>query len=132
MSSPPLAIVHIVDDDDAVRDSLRSLLECNGFTVQEYASAPEFLAADQPSRRGCLLLDLHMPGMTGVELLAHLQKARSPLSVIAMTGRSDPELKKKVAQLGAFTLLQKPMNDDVLIWTIETALPSVQLRQKDV
>lgn len=116
------ATVHIVDDDDAVRDSFRSLLESHGLTVQDYASGDDFLADGQQQKDGCLLLDLHMPGMTGLQLLEKLREDRSRLPVIAITGRIDSTLKRQIAQAGAFALLEKPMDDEVLMWTIENAI----------
>jgi two-component system, LuxR family, response regulator FixJ len=116
------ATVYIVDDDDAVRDSLCSLLESHGLRVRGYTSADDFLGDRQPSKIGCLLLDLHMPGMTGLQLLGKLRMDRSRLPVIAITGRSDPMLKKQVAQAGAFALLEKPMDEEVLLWTIKSAV----------
>ena len=118
------ASVHIVDDDDAVRDSLRSLLESYGFTVRDYTSADAFLADGGLSKSGCLVLDLHMPGTPGLELLLKLRENQSRLPVIAMTGRSDPILKKQVSQAGAFILLEKPMQDEVLLWSIQNAIAS--------
>jgi FixJ family two-component response regulator len=120
------ATVYIVDDDEAVRDSLRSLLESYRLTVRDYASADDFLTDEQP-KVGCLLLDLHMPGMTGLQLLRRLRNDRSRLPVIAITGRSDPTLKKQVAQAGAFALLEKPMSDDVLLWTVKSAFAAQPL-----
>ena len=116
------ATVYVVDDDDAVRDSLRSLLESHGLTVRDFASANEFLADGQQRKAGCVLLDVHMPSMTGLQLLERLRKDRSRLPVIAITGRCDLTLKRKIAQAGAFALLEKPMDDDILIWTIESAV----------
>ena len=116
------ATVYVIDDDDVVRDSFRSLLESHGLAVRDYASAEDFLADRQQPKVGCLILDLHMPRMTGLQLLVELQKQRLHLPVIAITGRGDPALKQQVAQAGAFALLEKPMNDDVLLWTIKSAV----------
>jgi FixJ family two-component response regulator len=127
MDTSDFGIVYILDDDDAVRDSLRGLLESYGLSVRDYGSARDFLADLPQSRAGCLLLDLHMPGMTGLQLLEELRKDRSRLPVIAITGRSDPNLKQRVIQAGAFALLEKPMNDDVLLRTI-TSVVAVPLR----
>lgn len=85
--------VYVVDDDDAVRDSMRVLLESSGLDVRVYSSAQEFLAHVCKSPKGCLLLDLHMPGMSGVELLEALRMQGSRLPVVIITGRSDPMLK---------------------------------------
>ena len=116
------ATVHIVDDDDVVRDSFRSLLESHGLAVRDYASAEDFLADRQQPKFGCLILDLHMPRMTGLQLLGELQKQGSHLPVIAITGRGDATLKQQVAQAGAFAFLEKPMNEEVLMWTIKSAV----------
>jgi FixJ family two-component response regulator len=116
------ATVYVVDDDDAVRDSLRSLLESHGLTVQDYASADDFLTDRQQPKAGCLLLDLHMPGMTGLQLLCKLRKDCSRLPVIVITGRSNPTLNQQIAQAGVFAMLEKPTNDEVLLWTIRGGL----------
>ena len=134
--SIPNPTVYIVDDDDAVRDSLRCLLESYEFTLRDYACADDFLADKQSGKTGCLLLDLHMPGMTGLQLLGKLRRDGYRLPVIAITGRNDRELKKQVAQAGAFALLEKPMNHDILIWTIRNAvapksLPAIGGNQTD-
>src|SRR5215213_4246230 len=101
------SIVHVVDDDEAVRDSLRALLESYGTAVRDYASASEFLLAIPARLEGCVLLDLHMPGMSGLELLDLLRANGSKLPVIAVTGRSDALLKERVVRAGALTLLDK-------------------------
>jgi FixJ family two-component response regulator len=112
----------VVDDDEAVRDSMRALLESYGIEVRDYASAGEFLAAGQARNPGCVLLDLHMPGMSGLELLETLKNQGSKLSVIAITGRGDTVLKERAVRAGAVTLLDKPVADDRLLDSLERAL----------
>jgi two-component system response regulator FixJ len=107
--------VYVVDDDDAVRDSMRAVLESFGMDVGDYSSAQEFLVNLSKTQKGCLVLDLHMPGMSGVELLELLQARRSGLPVIAVTGRSDPALKERVMRAGALTLLDKPIDESMLM-----------------
>ena len=109
------SVVHVVDDDEAVRDSTRALLESHGFEVRDYASAKEFLVDAPPKPKGCMLLDLHMPGMSGMELLDTLYAQGSRLPVIAITGRSDSALKERVVRAGALMLLDKPVADDALL-----------------
>ena len=121
------SIVHVVDDDEAVRDSLRALLESYGTAVRDYASASEFLLAIPAQLEGCVLLDLHMPGMSGLELLDLLRAEGSKLPIIAVTGRSDAFLKERVVRAGALTLLDKPISDDTLLHALARALWSAEL-----
>lgn len=115
------SVVHVVDDDGAVRDSTRALLESYGIEVRDYASAGEFLACGQVLTRGCVLLDLHMPGMSGLELLEVLRKQGSKLSVIITTGRGDPALKERAVRAGAMTLLDKPVDAGCLLECVALA-----------
>jgi two-component system, LuxR family, response regulator FixJ len=112
--------VYVVDDDEAVRDSMRALLESWGMEVADFASAADFLARDGRAD-GCLLLDLHMPGMNGLELLEHMQQQGTLLPTIVITGRSDSVLKERALRAGALVLLDKPVDDDLLIASLERA-----------
>jgi two-component system response regulator FixJ len=122
LENPRPSVVHVVDDDEAVRDSTRALLESYGIEVRDYPSAGDFLAAGQAAGHGCVLLDLHMPGMGGLELLQTLQDQGSQLSVIAITGRSDPVLKERTLRAGAVMLLDKPVSDERLLDSLAQAL----------
>ena len=128
MENPRPSIVHVVDDDEAVRDSMRALLESYGIEVQAYASAREFLVAGPAQRRGCVLVDLHMPGMGGLELLEALKAQGSRIPVIAITGRSDSMLKERATRAGAVTLLEKPVSDEALLSTLALALAQAEFR----
>jgi len=119
----PERMVHVVDDDDAVRDSVRSLLESHGLAVRDYASARAFLAADGGGG-GCLLLDLHMPEMSGLDLLETLRTRRNDIPTIVMTGRSDAGLKARAQRSGAIAFLDKPVDEDELMNSISHALAS--------
>jgi FixJ family two-component response regulator len=111
------APVVIVDDDAAIRDSLEILLSGRGFTCESYASATDFLNNADLDKCGCLLLDLHMPGVSGVELLEIL-RARSILTpAILMTGAADGQLLERAKKCGALAFLRKPiMRDELLGW----------------
>jgi two-component system response regulator FixJ len=118
--------VCLVDDDEAVRDSMRVLLESYGIAVQDYASARDFLSKGQSDRSECMLLDLHMPEMDGLELLEAMRKQGSSLPVIVITGRGDAQLSSRVIQAGAYTLLNKPVEDDLLLQSIASAVERAQ------
>ena len=122
MEQPISRTVFVVDDDEAVRDSLRALLESYGFTVQDYPSVEAFLAGMPDQPRGCLLLDIHMPGASGIDLLEHLRAHNPTLPVIAVTGRGDPLLRERVLRLGALAFLDKPINEDILAAALSRAL----------
>ena len=124
-SSPSSRKVHIVDDDDAVRDSMRVLLESLGFEVHDYTSAKDFLALRGVNSDGCLLLDLHMPVMSGIDLLEHMQTQGPKLPTIVITGRSDPALKERALRGGALELIDKPVADDALLDALSRAFASV-------
>ena len=116
-----LAPVYIVDDDEAVRDSMRLLLESCGFVARDFASADLFLQADSGDM-GCLLLDLHMPGISGVELLRLIRARGVKRPVIVISGRRDPAQDADVWAAGASALLSKPFDDQQLLDLIEQAL----------
>ena len=115
-------IVYVVDDDEAVRDSTRVVLESYGMNVKTFGSANAFLAAMDDDTNGCLLLDQHMPGMTGLEFLEVLRTNRKTLPVIMITARSDAGFRERALRAGAVALLDKPVADDDLVRAIDTAL----------
>jgi FixJ family two-component response regulator len=122
LSEPSRGQIYIVDDDDAVRDSMRVLLESFNFQVQDYSSAREFLARYRPNGKACLLLDLHMPVMSGIDLLEHMQARGANLPTIVITGRSDSLLKDRALRGGALELIDKPVGDSSLLNAIGRAL----------
>ncbi len=115
-------LIFIVDDDDAVRDSLRFLLEAHGMTVEDFESTAGFAAAYRPHPRSCLVLDLHLPEVGGLDYLASLKKHGSDLPVIMVTGRGDDASRERAFALGAFAFLEKPVDDQELLSAISRAL----------
>jgi len=89
-----VATVYVVEDDGAVRDSLRVLLESEGLTIVAFASAEAFLSETQPDGAGCLLLDWHLPGMSGHELLEVLSRGKMEIAVVLMSGDPDPAMRR--------------------------------------
>lgn len=120
MSTDP--VVFIVDDDDAVRDSLSVLLECAGFCVESFASPSEFLSSGAAGRPGCLLTDVRMPEMTGIDLQERLIREGRSLPVIVMTGHADVPLAVRAMKAGAVDFVEKPFNDVSLIESVQAAL----------
>jgi len=118
------ATVHVVDDDDAVRSSLRLLLKSVGLPTVAHASAHEFLAAWDADQPGCLVLDVRMPGMSGIELQAELNQRGAIIPVIFISGHGDIPMAVEAIQHGAFDFLQKPFRDQDLIDRVQRALAS--------
>lgn len=116
------ASVFIVDDDDAVRSSLRLLLKSVGLPAVAYASATDFLAAWHPEQPGCLVLDVRMPGMSGIELQHELNRRGAIIPVIFISGHGDIPMAVDAIQHGAFDFLQKPFRDQELIDRVQRAL----------
>jgi FixJ family two-component response regulator len=114
--------VYVVDDDEAVRDSTRVVLESYGMNVRTFRSAQAFLAEVEDDAKGCLLLDQHMPEMTGLEVLEVLKVNGRSIPVIMITARSDPGFRERALRAGAVALLDKPVADDDLVRAIDTAL----------
>jgi two-component system, LuxR family, response regulator FixJ len=120
MKLPP-ATVFVVDDDDAVRNSLRLLLKSVGLPVTLYASAQEFLSAYQLGHPGCLVLDIRMPGMSGLDLQRHLSLRGAIIPIVFITGHGDVPMAVDAMQQGAFDFLQKPFRDQDLIDRVQRA-----------
>jgi len=115
-------VVFIVDDDEAVRNSLRLLVKSIGLTATVLGSAQEFLASYDPMQPGCLILDVRMPGMSGLELQQQLNLRGAVIPVIFITGHGDIPMAVDAMQHGAFDFLQKPFRDQDLIDRIQRAL----------
>ena len=113
--------VYVIDDDDAVRESMCAVLESFEIDVCDYPSARDFLERVAAPDNGCMLLDLHMPGMSGLELLEVMRQRGWDLPVIVMTGRSDDLLKERASRAGAVVLLDKPVGESTLMQALDRA-----------
>jgi two-component system response regulator FixJ len=118
----PDRIVHIVDDDDAVRQSLAFLLGSAGLTVRLYDSAASFLAGLANVKNGCLVTDVRMPGMTGIELLKELRANACRLPAIVITGHGDVPLAVEAMKAGAVDFIEKPFEQAAILRAVEAAL----------
>ncbi len=114
--------IFIVDDDASVRDSLALLLGLKGYAIRSFASAEDFLSACQPEWHGCLLLDIRMAGMNGLELQQRLISRQISLPIIFITGHGDVAAARAALKAGAADFLEKPLDDRMLIATITDAL----------
>ncbi len=125
------ATIRVVDDDPAFRKSLRWLLESAGLNVRTFASAPEFLKDDDPDRPGCLLLDLRMPGMGGLELQQQLRQSGTHIPVIIITAHGDVPTAVRAMKSGALDFIEKPLSDQHLLDRIGRAVDAdVERRER--
>ena len=117
-----LTRVAIVDDDASVRKALARLLSLSSFDIKMFASADEFLASVQEAPPECLVLDLHMPEITGLELQRYLLRLGIHIPMIVITGDNEPGLRQRCESLGAATFLKKPVDPTLLIGKINAAI----------
>jgi two-component system response regulator FixJ len=125
MASPTMKIegvVYVVDDDDAVRDSLALLLEAAGLRVEAFAGAADALAHCRNERPACVITDVRMPDIDGLELQRRLTQLHAQLPVIVITGHGDVPLAVQAMKAGAVDFIEKPFSDDVILASIEAAL----------
>ena len=115
-------IVHVVDDDEAMRDSMAFLLRAANFQVQTYAAATDFLEALPQIKAGCVVTDVRMPGMSGIELLQRLRELKVSLPVIVVSGHGDVPLAVEAMKTGALDFIEKPFDDDVFLRAVRMAL----------
>ena len=115
-------IVHVVDDDEAMRDSMAFLLRAENFQVQTYADATAFLNALPQIKGGCVVTDVRMPGMSGIELLQRLRELKVSVPIIVVSGHGDVPLAVEAMKTGALDFIEKPFDDDVFLRAVRTAL----------
>lgn len=119
---PSNAVVHVIDDDDAARESLEFLLRSAKFEVRTYDSAKGFLKVLPTVQAGCLITDVRMPEVSGIDLLRKLRELDFGIPVIVITGHGDVPLAVEAMRIGAIDFLEKPYEDDVLLQSVHTAL----------
>jgi two-component system response regulator FixJ len=118
----PQQLIYVIDDDAAVRDSMGMLLESADLPYRCFASADSFFAEHDGSQRGCLILDIRMPGMTGIDLQQRLTQVGSNLPIIFITGHGDVPMAVEAMRRGAFDFLRKPVNEENFLERIAYAL----------
>ena len=123
-------VVCIVDDDEAVRDSLQILLETMGYPVRSFEAGPEFLEACVALDAGCVLLDIRMPKMSGMEVHKRLLDIRPDLPVIIVTGHGDVTMAVQAMRAGAVDFIEKPFQEDALLASVEHALSLADQAQR--
>jgi len=116
------AVVFVVDDDQEVRDAIQLLMESVGLKVEAFASAQDYLDQFTPERHGCLILDIRMAGMSGLELQARLAAEDSYPPIVIITGHGDVPMAVQAIQAGAIDFLEKPFNDQALLDSVHRAI----------
>jgi FixJ family two-component response regulator len=117
-------MVAIVDDDDSIRGALQGLLKAVGLAAQAFASAEEFLKSGQQRQAGCLIADIRMSGMSGLELQAQLNAEKCRIPIIFITAHGDEKMRMQALRAGAVEFMAKPFNDEVLLESVRAALES--------
>jgi FixJ family two-component response regulator len=115
-------LLAVVDDDEDVRVALTRLVDSAGFAVEAFASGGEFLRSVQDHEPDCVVLDLHMPEMSGFDVQAALARGHPTVPVVVMTGHDTSESRARAVQMGARVYLRKPINDEALLAAIGTAI----------
>jgi two-component system response regulator FixJ len=128
---PPENIIYIVDDDDAVRSALALLMKSEGLNAQTYTSADAFLDAFDPDTPGCLVVDVRMPGMSGLELQTVLNKRHIDIPVIIMTGHGDISMAVTAMKAGAADFIEKPFKNQELLDRIQQCIAKSNQLHKD-
>jgi FixJ family two-component response regulator len=115
-------LVAIVDDDQSVQNALKDLMESAGISARCFGSAQEFLASDETEQIACLIVDIRMPGMSGLELQAKLNSEGCWIPIIFITAHSDSKMKMQAIEAGAIEFLSKPFDDEVLLEKVRLTL----------
>ena len=129
--TPNAGIVYIVDDDASVRSMVTRLFRTSGWQVESFANAAEFLDYERPDAPGCLVLDVDMPGLNGMELQQRLSERHAELPIIFMTGHGDIPMSVTAIKAGAVDFLPKPVSDQQLLEKVELAIQSHAKQEKE-
>ncbi|MFI5397089.1 MAG: response regulator transcription factor [Candidatus Binatia bacterium] len=124
------ATVFVVDDDPAMRESLRWLIESVGLNVETFPTAQEFLESYDPSTPGCLVLDIRMPGMSGLDLQSELAARKIPVPILIITGHAEVPVAVRALKAGALDFIQKPFSDQLLLDRIRRAIEADVLSRR--
>lgn len=119
---PKVALISIVDDDESVREALKSLIDSVGLHAEVFASAEEFLHSESLAKTDCLIADVRMPGMDGLELQERLTASNSPIPIIFISAHDDGDARARGLRAGAVDFLQKPFSEDSLLRAISISL----------
>jgi FixJ family two-component response regulator len=122
MGTHDARVICVVDDDESLRRSLANFLRSVGFRVETFASAEDFLRSARRESAGCLVLDLQMTGMSGLDLLRHLAAANARVAAVILTAHGDQEMRRRCLEAGAVAFLDKPFHGDALLDAVQTAL----------
>ena len=121
-----LPLITVVDDDEAIREAIQSLLRSVGFRAEVFPSAEDFWSAGHRQNAACLIVDVRMPRMSGLELQRQLATAHCPMPIVFITAHGDEETRARALRGGAVDLLDKPFNDEVLLRAVQAALQSLR------
>jgi FixJ family two-component response regulator len=124
VSQDKTKLVAIVDDDDSMRRAVQDLLESVGLPAQGFAAAEEFLSSGKQRQTACLITDIRMPGMSGLELQAKLNAERCRIPIIFISAHGDEEMRMQALRAGAVEFLAKPFDDNTLLQIVRTAMRS--------
>lgn len=127
---PNEPVVHVIDDDEGVRESLAFLLDCSEIATRTYESAMEFIDALPAVERGCIVTDVRMPGMSGIELLARLRALNVTDPVIVITGHADVPMAIQALHAGVSDFIEKPFSDEAILLAVRSALAKLESRSE--
>lgn len=120
--APKVSIIAIVEDDDPLRDALESILKAAGFSVDKFPSAEAFLDFPERQTTGCLVLDVRLPGMSGIELQRRLLEMNCDIPIVFVTANGDASVRERVMSAGAAAFLAKPVRSEALLASIRNAM----------